>query len=302
MRRLRRHPPLNALRAFEAAARCRSFTLAARELGVTQAAVSHQVARLEQELGAKLFLRSHRAIELTDRGDRYFRSLRDVFERLETATRMIFGGEDARTLRIKLPPTIAIRWVVPRLASLHALDRSLDVQITTSHMPTDFDREEIDVAIHSGEHPPPDVHAVRLLGETLTPVCSPALLKRGRALRRVSDLAKHTLLCSLHRPGDWPVWLAAARLSGVDGNSGLKFENSSLAYQAAIDRLGVAMAQTALVADDLAAGRLVAPFQLRVPTKGAYFLICPQRARALEKVRRFEAWICAEAAAMGAGR
>ncbi|MFZ9634534.1 MAG: LysR family transcriptional regulator, partial [Alphaproteobacteria bacterium] len=168
---MRRHPPLNALRAFEAAARCRSFTLAARELGVPQAAVRHQVARLEQELGAKLFLRSHRAIELTDRGDRYFRSLRDVFERLETATRSIFGGEDARTLRIKLPPTIAIRWVVPRLARLHALDRSLDVQITTSHMPPDFDREEIDVAIHSGEHPPPDVHAVRLLGETLTPVC-----------------------------------------------------------------------------------------------------------------------------------
>ena len=299
---MRRHPPLNALRAFEAAARCRSFTLAARELGVTQAAVSHQVARLEQELGAKLFLRHHRAIELTARGERYFRLLRDAFERLETATRTIFGGEDGRTLRIKLPPTIAIRWVVPRLARLHALDRSLDVQITTSHMPTDFDRDEVDVAIHSGEHPPADVHAVRLMGETLTPVCSPALLKRARTLRRPADLARQTLLCSLHRPDDWPAWIAAARLSGVDGNSGLKFENSSLAYQAAIDRLGVAMAQTALVADDLAAGRLVAPFALRVPTKGAYFLIYPPRAGSSAKVRRFEEWIRAEVAATGVGQ
>jgi LysR family transcriptional regulator, glycine cleavage system transcriptional activator len=144
-------------------------------------------------------------------------------------------------LRIKLPPTFAIRWIVPRLARLHAIDRSLDVQITTSHSPADFDREEIDIAIHSGEAPVPGTLSVRLFGEVLTPVCSPTLLQNGNALREPADLKSHTLLCSLHRPHDWPVWIEAAGLTGIDGNSGLKFENSSLTYQAAIDRLGIAM-------------------------------------------------------------
>jgi LysR family glycine cleavage system transcriptional activator len=201
-------------------------------------------------------------------------------------------------LRIKLPPTFAIRWIVPRLARLHAIDRSLDVQITTSHSPADFDREEIDIAIHSGEAPVPGTLSVRLFGEVLTPVCSPALLQNGDALRKPADLKSHTLLCSLHRPHDWPVWIEAAGLTGIDGNSGLKFENSSLTYQAAIDRLGIAMAQTALVADDLAAGRLAAPFALQVPTSGAYFLVYPARSRGLDKVRRFEAWILEECAAL----
>jgi LysR family glycine cleavage system transcriptional activator len=136
----------------------------------------------------------------------------------------------------------------------------------------------------------------RLFGEVLTPVCSPELVA-DRPLRRPRDLARHTLLCSLNRPRDWPTWIAAAGLAGIDGNSGLKFENSSLAYQAAIDKLGVAMAQTALVADDLKLGRLVAPFRLHVPTQGAYFLVYPPRSRNLDKVRRFEAWLLDECSA-----
>jgi LysR family glycine cleavage system transcriptional activator len=295
---MRRLPPLNAIRAFEATARHLSFTKAARELCVTQGAVSRHVAALERALAAKLFVRHHRAIELTDKGEIYFRALRDAFERIQDATDHIAGASDTPTLRIKLPPTFAIRWVVPRLARLHAVERGLDVQITTSHSPVDFDREEIDIAIHSGEAPPSGTISTRLFGEVITPVCSPALLRHGRSLRRPADLKRHTLLCSLHRPKDWPAWIAAAGVEGLDGNSGLKFENSSLAYQAAIDRLGVAMAQAALVADDLAVGRLVAPFKLRVRTAGAYFLIYPPRSRGLDKVQRFERWIRAECAAL----
>jgi LysR family glycine cleavage system transcriptional activator len=249
-------------------------------------------------LAAKLFLRHHRAIELTAKGEIYFRALRDAFERIQDATEHVAGVTDSPTLRIKLPPTFAIRWIVPRLARLHALDRTLDVQITTSHSPVDFDREEIDIAIHSGDEPPAGTISTRLFGEVLTPVCSPALLRQGRALKQPADLRRHTLLCSLHRPTDWPTWIAAAGVKGVDGNSGLKFENSSLTYQAAIDRLGIAMAQTALVADDLAAGRLVAPFKLRVPTRGAFYIVYPPRSRELEKVRRFVAWILDECAGL----
>jgi LysR family transcriptional regulator, glycine cleavage system transcriptional activator len=293
-----RLPPLNAIKAFEATARHLSFTKAARELCVTQSAVSRHVQALENELGAKLFTRHYRTIELTTKGEIYFRALRDAFDRIRDATEHIAGGSRTATLRLKLPPTFAIRWVVPRLARLHAIDRTFDVQITTSHSPVDFSREEIDVAIHSGEAPLPGTISTRLIGEVLTPVCSPALLRHGRALKEPQDLKRHTLLCSLHRPLDWPSWIAAAGIEGVDGNSGLKFENSSLAYQAAIDRLGVAMAQTILVADDLASGRLVAPFKLQVPTNGAYFLAYPARSQSLAKVRRFEKWILQECAAL----
>jgi LysR family transcriptional regulator, glycine cleavage system transcriptional activator len=290
----RRLPPLNSLRAFEAAARHLSFTKASDELCVTQGAVSRHIAGLERELGTPLFVRRHRAVELTVKGSAFFHALRDAFDRIEEASRQA-QPTHARTLRIKLPPTFAIRWVVPRLARLHALDRTIDVQITTSHARVDFEREDVDVAIHSGREPPPGGVARRLFGETLFPVCSPALLAGARVLRTPADLAGHVLLCSLHRPDDWPTWIAAAGIPGVNGNNGLKFENSSLAYQAAIDNLGVVMAQKVLVADDLAAGRLVAPFGLEVVTDGAYFLSYPRRSATSDTVRLFERWICDEA-------
>jgi LysR family glycine cleavage system transcriptional activator len=296
----RRLPPLNALRAFEAAARHGSFTRAAAELCVTQSAISRHVALLEEQLGQKLFLRSHRAISLTAPGALYVATLGEAFDRIAEATRHLTAPR-SRTLRIKLPPSFAIRWVIPRLARLHALDRTLDVQITTSHMPANFDHEDIDVAIHSGDGgaapsggtAPSGGGCIRLFGETLLPACSPAILT-GQC-RSPADLVGQVLLCSLHRPDDWPRWIAAAGLRGVDGNGGLKFENSSLAYQAAIDRLGIVMAQRALIADDLASGRLAAPFNLEVETQGAYTLVYPRRSAALETVRMFADWITTEA-------
>src|SRR5258708_694039 len=297
----RRLPPLNSIRAFEAAARHLSFTKASAELFVTQGAVSRHVASLETELQTRLFERRHRAVELTPKGAAYFRAVRDAFDRLDDATKQVFAGPDVPTLRIKLPPTFAIRWVVPRLARFHALDRTIDVQITTSHNTVDFNRDEVDIAIHSGTEPPPGVVGRRLFGETLLPVCNPELLASKRKLDRPADLARHVLLCSLHRPDDWPQWLAAARVRGLDGNSGLKLENSALAYQAALDSLGVAMAQKLLVMEDLAVGRLVAPFALEVPTKGAYFLIYPPQTQQPRKIRMFEKLILDEAA-RAAGR
>ena len=222
---MRRLPPLNAIKAFEATARHLSFTKAARELCVTQGAVSRHVAALEDELGAKLFARHHRTIELTPKGEIYFRALRDAFDRIQDATEHVAGASDTPTLRLKLPPTFAIRWIVPRLARLHAIDRSFDVQITTSHSPVDFDREEIDVAIHSGDEPQPGTISTRLFGEVLTPVCSPALLRQGRSLTNPGDLKRHTLLCSLHRPHDWPTWIEAA---GVTASTAIAASNSRI--------------------------------------------------------------------------
>jgi LysR family transcriptional regulator, glycine cleavage system transcriptional activator len=294
----RRLPPLNALRAFEAAARHCSITKAAAELCVTQSAVSRQISLLEAQLQQRLFVRAHRAVTLTDRGAAYLVELRSAFDAIEEATRRLQVPR-AQRLRIKLPPTFAIRWLIPRLARLHALDRSLDVQITTSHAKVDFEREDIDVAIHSGTTPAAD-HCERLFGETLLPACSPDLLPGGRAFRSVSEFAGCVLLCSLHRPDDWPRWIARAAVANIDGNSGLQFENSSLAYQAAIDRLGIVMAQHALIADDLATGRLAVAFPLEVQTDGSYHLVYPQRSASLEAVRLFAQWIGREAEPMRA--
>jgi LysR family transcriptional regulator, glycine cleavage system transcriptional activator len=294
---LRRLPPLNAVRAFEAAARNGSVTLAARELSVTQGAVSRHVRALEGWLGARLVERTQRGIRLTAQGTAYFRSLRGALDQIDHATRQLQRSPDENLLRLKLPPTFAIRWLVPRLAVFHALHPSIDVQITTSHDRADFDREDIDACIHSEREPPPGPGFRRLVGEVLLPVCSPRLLRRGPPLQKPEDLAHHVLLCSLNRPDDWPAWLAAAHAPFIDGNSGLKFENAALAYQAAIDELGVMIAQRALVADDVRNGRLVTPIAMPLRVQGGYYLSYPPDRPRSARVLAFEEWVVREAEA-----
>lgn len=292
----RRLPPLNALRAFEAAARDESFTRAAQELHITQGAVSRHVAKLEDWLGVRLFERTRTGLVLTPQGQNYLRTVRSALDLIEDGTRALQQSPDERRLRVKLPPTFAIRWLVPRLARFHALHPKIDVQITTSHQRADFEREDIDLSIHSEPEPVNTPGYRRLFGETLLPVCAPGLLEAGRPLKKPADLARHVLLCSLNRPLDWPHWLAAAGAHGIDGNSGLKFDNAALAYQAAADRLGVMIAQLAFVSDDLASGRLVAPLALRLKTQGAYYLESRTGRAQPERVQAFADWVVQEAA------
>ncbi|WP_460452308.1 transcriptional regulator GcvA [Alsobacter sp. SYSU BS001988] len=290
-------PPLNALRAFEATVRHGSLTRAADELSVTQGAVSRHVSQLEAWLDVKLLVRLRRGVEATPQGVAYAVAVRDAFDQLEAGTRRAMTKPNENRLRIKLPPTFAIRWFVPRLARFHARHREIDVQITTSHQPVDFSRDEADLCIHSGEEPPRGAVVRRLFGEMLTPVASPGLLAAGGGLRDPGDLARHVLLCSMHRPDDWPAWLRAAGISEVDGNTGLKFENSALAYQAAIDELGVVMAQRAFIEDDLRSGRLVAPLSLHVRTNSGYYLAYPEARAGSAAIKSFERWIVQEAIA-----
>jgi len=293
----RRLPPLNALRAFEAAARCGNFTRAAHELCVTQGAVSRHIATLESWLEVQLFERGRHGIRLTPAGQSYHASMRVAFDQIELGTRQLQQSPDEWLLRVKLPPTFAIRWLIPRLARFHARHPRIDVQITTSHKPTDFERDDVDVSIHS-EPSPPEGPGYRLLfRETLLPVCAPALLQRDPPLAQPADLAQHALLSSLNRPQDWPAWLEAAGLSGVDTHRGLKFENAAMAYQAAAEGLGVMMGLLAFVRDDLASGRLVAPLALRLPTEGGYFMAWRADRPVPQRVRDFEHWMAEEVAA-----
>jgi LysR family glycine cleavage system transcriptional activator len=284
-------PPLNALRAFEIAARLGSLTRAAQELSVTQGAVSRHVAQLEHWLGVTLFVRTRRGTALTPEGEAYYRGIHQAFEQIGESTRVLMRRPALNMLRLKLPPTFAIRWLVPRLARFHALNRHIDVQITTSHHPVDFEREDVDVAIHSGPTAPPGLYSRRIFGEALLPVCSPGLFRHYPPPREPADLAHHVLLCSLHRPNDWPDWLKAANVPHIDGNGGLKFENSALAYQAAIDELGIVMAQYAFVADDLRSGRLIAPVALRAETSLSYFMLYLPHRRSSPKIQAFENWL-----------
>lgn len=288
---MRKLPSLNGLRAFEAAARHSSFTRAAHELSVTQGAVSRHVCELERWLGVALFTRTGRGAIPTPEGAEYLTVLRTAFDQIEAQTRRLQEKPDENTLRLKLPPTFAIRWLVPRLARFHALNRQMDVQITTSHQAVDFEREGVDACIHSGAAPLPGALCRRLFGEVLLPVCSPGLFRRHPRPSKPADLAGHVLLCSMHRPDDWPAWLAAAGASEIDGNKGLKFENSALAYQAAIDELGIVMAQRAFVADDLQTGRLIAPLSLSVTTANAYYLAYSGQRTIAPKVSAFQRWI-----------
>ena len=292
----RRLPPLTALRAFEAASRNPSFTHAAAELAVTQGAVSRHVAALEEWLGVVLFERKMRGVSLTPKGAQYARIVRGALDQIEYGARQLQQAPEATTLRLKVPPTFAIRWLVPRLARFHAQHRDIDLQITTSHQPVDFDREDVDACIHSDPEPPPHARFHRLFGEIIEPVCSPGLLQRDPTLRAPEALAHQVLISSMHRPRDWPTWLAAAGVAHINGNSGLRVENSALAYQAAVESVGVVIAQRAFVDDDLRNGRLVAPFALPVAADGSYYFGYPTQRPRSERVAAFEAWIVREAA------
>lgn len=290
----RRLPPMKALRAFEAASRHSSFTSAAQELFITQGAVSRHVSTLEKWLKVQLFSRKSRGIELTPKGQVFFRLVRGALDQLEYASRQLQQRPDEKTLRLKLPPTFAIRWLVPRLARFHARYPEIDVQITTSHQSVDFNREDVDACIHSDTRPLANAHCRRLFGERLLPVCSPSLAGSSTRLKRASDLARHVLICSLNRPRDWPTWLAATGIADIDGNSGIKLENSALTYQAAIDGLGVVIAQRSFVLDDIRAGRLIAPLNLEVPGDGSYYLCYPAERAKSEAVAGFEEWLVGE--------
>jgi LysR family glycine cleavage system transcriptional activator len=288
-------PPLNALRAFEAAGRHLSFKAAAAELCVTQGAVSRHVLNLESFLGVSLFMRSHRQVSLTPAGTAYLQEARDALLRISDATTRARARTDERTLRIKAPPSCSIRWLVPRLGRFHARHPDIAVQVTTSHDPVDFERDEIDVGIHYGVEATEDWRHERLFNEVLIPICNKSLFGRSPKRHAARDIARQVLLHSLRRPTDWRQWLDAAGLSGFSATQELTFENSTLTYQGALDGLGIAIAQKALVAEEISSGRLSAPSDIEVRNPLAYYLVYPNRRQTPTKVQAFQSWIASEA-------
>jgi LysR family glycine cleavage system transcriptional activator len=293
-----RLPPLNALRAFEAAGRHVSFTRAAEELRVTPGAISRQIKLLEDFLGVALFERRNRELRISDAGRAYAVSLNGIFEQMHGATSRVLSTKRERSLNVHCAMTFTLRWLMPRLPLFHKLYPKREIRLTTALAPVPghlLNTGDFDVTIQLGRGDWEGLVAHRLAGGELVPVCSPALLAAG-AIKRPNDLARHVLLHSLARPDDWRDWLDAAGGDMVDPTRGLRFESSSLAYQAAIDGMGVAIGQMALVIDDLEAGRLVQAADLVFQTGNAYYVTYVESAARHTQLVEFRDWIIAEAA------
>ena len=290
-----RLPSLNGLRAFEAAARHLSFTLAAAELNVTQTAISHQIKRLEEELGLRLFVRKNRALALTPKAKAYLPGVRAAFNDLRLATDQLLRKDDDNVLTISTLASLAAKWLLPRLSTFQEAHPGIDVRITTSTGLVDFKGGDVDAAIRYGRGHWSGVRADWLMADELFPVCSPVLLKGDRPLKCPQDLAHHTLL---HTSGgyddDWRLWLTAADLpADISKLPGVTFDLIFMTVQAAIDGIGVAMGRTSYVQDDIAKGRLVVPFKIALPADAGFYLVSPEAIDDPPKLKLFRQWLLA---------
>ena len=284
-------PPLNGLRAFEAAARHMSFTDAAEELSVTQAAISHQVRGLELRLGLKLFVRRNRSLLLSESGQAYLPSVRAAFDQLNEATEKLLQKDRGGSLTVTTTSSFAVKWLVPRLAGFQRSHPEIDVRVSTGTSLVDFSREDVDIGIRYGRGQWGSLTAERLVTEDVMPVCAPSLVKGPNGLRKAADLKRFTLLHIGSFADDWQVWLTAAGIKGIDWTRGVSFDFPLAAYQAAMDGLGVALGRQPLVDPDLKAGRLVVPFEFKRSSDYAYYLVYPAEAIRRRKIKAFRDWV-----------
>lgn len=294
-------PPLNAIRAFEAAGRHLSFTRAATELDVTHGAVSRQIARLEARLGTKLFVRTAGGLVLTERGRIYLEDVLAALDRLRAGTRRVLHAEATAVVRLSVPPTFAMRWLIPRLADFAARHRGFTLELSMAIAQPDFLTDGSDAAVRRMRRVPAALTGYRFLGAGSVAVCSPRYAEERR-LATVADLARTTIITTATEPQEWMRWFRAQRVPVPDRSlPPLAFEQLFFALQAAVDSLGVALAPEALVKDDLARGRLVAPFGDRPLGDRAYTLVYPVRSAKSSSLRLLAQWLVAEGCGREAG-
>ncbi|WP_322843646.1 transcriptional regulator GcvA [Pseudomonas sp. B33.4] len=286
-------PSLNGLRAFEAAARHMSFTKAAEELNVTQTAVSHQIRRLEAELGVHLFLRLAEGLALSEEGQAYLPGIRAAFQELRYSTEQLLEGRHKSVLTISTLVSVASKWLLPRLPSFQQAFADIDVRISASTELVDFRKGAIDAAIRYGRGDWKGLQADFLMSDEIFPVCSPALAK---TLSTPADLARHTMLqVSGVTANDWSTWLSAAgQPPRLAEGPRLTFDLAMMAVQAAVDGQGVCIGRSTYVEDDLRAGRLVVPFDLRLKDQLGFYLVTPRETAQVKKIVAFRAWLLAQ--------
>jgi LysR family glycine cleavage system transcriptional activator len=296
-------PGTGSLKVFEAAGRHLNFTRAAEELNVTPAAVSHQIKEFEDQLGRRLIERTSRSMRLTEAGQILHAAVGEALSGLNRSLARMDKSRDAARLKVSASTSVAAKWLVPRLDDYMKLHAGVEVQLDVSDRVRDFDRDDIDVAIRFGNGIYPGARADRLFDNTIFPVCSPALLTAKKPLKQPRDLLQHRLI-HVEWSGqgitwpNWRMWMLAAGVSDFNETGGLYLDNSGLALQAAIEGQGVALAESSLVSDDLASGRLVQPFALTIkgPPQFAYYIISPAETAEDALIKSFREWILGEAA------
>lgn len=290
---LPRLPSLNGLRAFECAARHMSFTRAAEELNVTQTAISHQIRRLEDELGVRLFMRLKDGLALTEEGHAYLPGIRSAFLELRYSTEKLLESSNNSVLTISTLVSVASKWLLPRLPSFREAHPQIDVRISASTEWVDFRKGGIDAVIRYGDGNWPGLRADWLMSDEIFPVCSPRLLTGDKPLNTPVDLAHHPLLqVSGVTANDWNDWLHAAGQPPLTAKGPrLTFDLAMMAVQAAIDGQGVCIGRSTYVDDDLRAGRLVAPFDLRLKSASGFYLVTPHDQAESKKIVAFRGWL-----------
>ena len=290
-----RLPPMQALRAFEAAARMRSLTRAAESLHLTHGAISHQIKSLEADFGVRLVEREGRGIRLTDEGERFATRVRAVLSDLGDAVREVTERANPRQLRVSVIPSFAARWLLPRIGKFFAQHPEIDVDVIANNALADFKRDDVDVAIRHGFGDWPGVISEHVLDDVAFPVCSPRLANGLPA--RPADLSRYTLLRS--EGESWKSWFEAAGLDWPEPTRGPMFSDSSHTMQAAIDGQGIALARSSLLGNDVHNGVLIQLFDIVVPLPRKYFLVYPPRLVGSPKLAPFRQWLFDEVAAEG---
>ncbi|MEA1943460.1 MAG: transcriptional regulator GcvA [Pseudomonadota bacterium] len=301
MARTSRLPPLNALRAFEAAARLESFARAADELAVTPGAISQQIRTLEEHVGARLFVREGRGLSLTEAGRAAANVASDAFETLERAVSLMRQPLQRRALTVSVAPSFAGKWLAPRLHRFQADHPGVEVWIAATSERVDLSAGAADLGIRYGPGGDMTLNEEMLLPEEVLPVCSPDLLRDGPRLATPRDLDGQTLLHDTSPESevdgaDWPSWLKARNIRGVDTAGGVRFNQSALVIDAAVAGRGVALAKRALAQNDLASGRLVALFADGTsPVRSAYQIVTARNRPLSADAEAFIAWLRTEA-------
>ncbi len=291
---MRRLPPLNAVRAFEAAARRGNFNQAAEELNVTPSAISHQVRSLEEFFAVKLFRRSGRSVSLTPKAQDFLRSVTQALDQINAASQRMMRRPEGNLLNISVSPTFATGWLVPHMSDFQAAHPELEIRLSTTMSFTDFDDSDFDLSINysAGEFPD-EIESVRIMTEHCVPVCSPRYLAEHGPVRTPEDIRNCTLLHALPRMGQWRNWLEVAGVTTVDAMRGPKFQTTPLALEAAKSGLGLAISNREFVEDHIRQGSLVAPFQVEVPSESGYYLVYPRAHAGEPKIEAFRNWLLA---------
>tara|TARA_R110002110_G_scaffold205066_7_gene417138 strand:- start:279341 stop:280276 length:936 start_codon:yes stop_codon:yes gene_type:complete len=291
----RKLPPLNALRAFEVAARHQSFKDAAEELAVSQSAVSHQVKALEEYLCTTLFTRKTRAVELTRKGKLLYPILRNAFDSIWEGTQMLMEETSVSVLTLHVYSTFTMRWLLPRLPRFQEAHPNVQLRLHTSQADVNFAREDIDAAIMVGQPTDSKLHYDHLFDCELFPVCSPDYIKKNGPIKTPQDLAAHPILQVYPSAGDWHVWLEGNEITGVSPDSGLQLESYDVALSSAMQGIGIALGQQPYVDDELDNGDLIELFpERRLRNTNRWYLACRTEKRHAPKLEALRAWLATE--------